>query len=236
MALQIEETFAVQAPVERVWAYLNDPRRVVDCLPGAELVEVKEDQTFVGRVKVKIGPVTAAYKGTARFIEQDEANRRVRLVGEGQETTGSGTAKMTMSSEIVALPEGGSEVRVQVEIDIVGKIVQFGRGMIEQVSRQLFRQFATCAAATLSREAEPAAEPAIPADAPEAPDTPSGSSTPASGGASSPPPRSTTGSGGASAATPAKAPVNALRLVLSAVVARIRRALGRGRKGEEVKR
>lgn len=149
--MKIEETFRVDAPAERVWAYLIDPRQVVQCLPGAELVEVEDDETFVGRVKVKVGPVTAAYKGRARFTELDEANRRVRMVGEGRETSGAGSAKMTMTSEVVELAEGGAEVRVEAEMDVVGKLVQFGRGMIEEVSRQLFRQFASCVQATLAQ-------------------------------------------------------------------------------------
>lgn len=211
MAIQLQENFTVQAPPERVWSYLIDPRQVVQCLPGAELLEEKDDRTFAGRVKVRIGPVTAAYRGTARFVELDEAMRRVGLVGEGQETGGSGSAKMSMTSEIVALADGGSEVRVQVEIEVAGKIVQFGRGMIEQVSRQLFRQFAGCAQAALSQGAgrEPVSE-ALP-----------GGQTPVAAAATPP------ALGAQAIALPVNAPINALRLLVQAMGEWVRRLLGR---------
>ena len=145
MAFKIEESFEVQAPVERVWEYLIDPARVAVCLPGAELLESRDDGSYLGAVKVKVGPVTMSYKGVVRFTERDEQGRVVRLVGEGREAGGGGSAKLTMLSRIVALENRGSQVTVQAEVDLVGKIVQFGRGMIEEVSRQLFRQFAACA-------------------------------------------------------------------------------------------
>jgi carbon monoxide dehydrogenase subunit G len=196
VAIKLEETFQVQAPADRVWSYLTDPRQVVGCLPGAELVEVRDDGTFVGRIKVKVGPVTAAYKGSARFQELDVAARLARIAGEGQETAGSGSAKMTMSSRVSELPDGGSEVRVEVEMDVVGRIVQFGRGMIEEVSRQLFRQFASCVQAELGRSAD-AAQGTAPAAAP--------ASAPAAA---------------ASAAAVAEAaPVNGLQLLLRALLA-----------------
>lgn len=154
MSLRIEETFRVDAPAAAVWAYLIDPRRVVRCLPGAELLEAEDERTFLGRVRVKVGPVTAGYQGRARFVEVDEAAMRVRMTGEGRETGGAGSAKMTMTSHVVPLDDGGAEVRVEAELDLVGRLVQFGRGMIEEVSRQLFRQFADCVRATLAAEAE----------------------------------------------------------------------------------
>ena len=144
MAFKIEEKFAVQAPVERVWKYLIDPQRVVQCLPGAELLEVKDDQSFVGAIKVKVGPLAMSYKGTGRFTEIDEQSHQVRMVGEAREVGGSGSTKVTMLSTVTPGANGGSEVLVNADIDLVGKIVQFGRGMIEEVSRQMFRQFSNC--------------------------------------------------------------------------------------------
>jgi carbon monoxide dehydrogenase subunit G len=144
MAFKIEEEFEVQAPVERVWAYLIDPARVVVCIPGAELLESGDERTFLGAVKVKVGPVAMSYKGTVKFTEVDEQARLVRLVGEGREAGGAGSAKVTMVNKVSPLDGGGSLVVVNGEVDLVGKVVQFGRGMIEEVSRQLFRQFSTC--------------------------------------------------------------------------------------------
>jgi len=144
MPFKIEERFEVQAPVHRVWEYLIDPARVVVCIPGAELLESQDDLTFLGAVKVKVGPVTMSYKGTIKFTEIDEQAHQARLVGEGREAGGGGSAKVTMLSRVTPLSSGGSEVVVNAEVDLVGKIVQFGRGMIEEVSRQLFRQFSAC--------------------------------------------------------------------------------------------
>src|SRR5919112_788508 len=112
MAMKIEETFQVRAPVDRVWRWLVDPRQVVGCLPGAELTGEEGERTYLGRVKVKVGPVTASYAGRATIVEQDDAAHVVRLQGEGREPTGSGSATMSMTSRMTALPDGGTEVRV----------------------------------------------------------------------------------------------------------------------------
>lgn len=144
MAFKIEERFEVQAPVERVWQYLIDPKRVVQCLPGAELLEQKDERTFLGAIKVKVGPLSMSYKGQAKLTEINEETHQVRMVGDAREVTGSGSTKVSMLSTVSPLPNGGSEVLVNADIDLVGKIVQFGRGMVEEVSRQMFRQFSTC--------------------------------------------------------------------------------------------
>src|SRR5215470_2892893 len=144
MPFKIEEEFEVQAPVQRVWEYLIDPARVVVCIPGAELLETQDERTFIGAVKVKVGPVTMSYKGQVKFTEVDEQGRQVRMVGEGRETGGAGSAKVTMLSKVTPLDGRGARVVVTADVDLVGKVVQFGRGMIEEVSRQLFRQFSAC--------------------------------------------------------------------------------------------
>src|SRR5215510_12096754 len=144
MAFKIEERFEVQAPVERVWQYLIDPARVVQCLPGAELLEKQDEHTFLGAIKVKVGPLSMSYKGQAKFTEIDEETHQVRMVGDAREVSGSGSTKVSMLMTVAPLPDGGCEVSVNADIDLVGKIVQFGRGMIEEVSRQMFRQFSTC--------------------------------------------------------------------------------------------
>lgn len=150
MSVRIEEVFEVEAPPDRVWAYLTDPRQVVHCLPGAELTSVQDESTFLGKVKVKVGPIVAAYAGRVVLTERDEAQRVVRMVGEGRESGGAGSAKMTMTSTVAALENGATQVRVSAEIDIVGRIAQFGRGMIESVNKQMFRQFTDCVRATLA--------------------------------------------------------------------------------------
>ena len=153
-----EETFQLQAPPDRVWAYLNDPRQVVTCLPGAELTSVQDESTFLGKVKVKVGPVVTAYSGKVVITERDDVARVVRMVGEGRESAGGGSAKVLITSTVAALPDGSTEVRVTADLDIVGKIAQFGRGMIESVNKQMFRQFTECVRATLESHA-PATQP-----------------------------------------------------------------------------
>jgi carbon monoxide dehydrogenase subunit G len=155
MAFKIEEQFQVRAPVDRVWRYLTDPRQVVHCLPGAELTEEQGERTYLGRVKVKVGPVTAAYSGRAQMTEVNDAERVVRIAAEGKESGGAGSAKMRMASFVTAAPGGAAaaEVRVEAEVDVAGKIVQFGRGMIEAVSKQLFAQFVACVKRQLEGDA-----------------------------------------------------------------------------------
>lgn len=169
MAFKIEERFEVQAPVERVWQYLIDPKRVVHCLPGAELLEQQDEHTFLGAIKVKVGPLSMSYKGQAKFTEINEETHQVRMVGDAREVGGSGSTKVSMLSTVTASANGGSEVLVSADIDLVGRIVQFGRGMIEEVSRQMFRQFSTCVKQQLEVADEPPAGDPQSADAPDAP-------------------------------------------------------------------
>jgi carbon monoxide dehydrogenase subunit G len=152
MAIQVSETFELNAPADRVWAFLIDPQKVVQCLPGAELLSTEDARTFTGRIRVKVGPVVAGYRGRARFEEIDESARRARMSGEGQETSGGGSAKMKMTSTVTSLDNGGARVQVDAEVDVVGRLVQFGRGMMEEVSRQLFQQFADCVRSRLEAE------------------------------------------------------------------------------------
>ncbi len=141
MAIEIRETFRVAAPVDRVWALLMDPERVAGCMPGASLDEVVDDRTFLGSVRVRIGAISATYKGRVRFEEIDETSRTVRAVAEGRET-GGGTARGALTSRLSALPGGEVEVTVEASVDLTGKVVQVGRGMIQAVSSQLFKEFA----------------------------------------------------------------------------------------------
>ena len=96
MAVRIEEVFQVAAPAERVWAYLTEPEQVVGCLPGANLTEVQDDRTYAGTVKIKVGPVTASYRGKVRITEQDDDSLTVKMLGEGMASTES-TVKRSWS-------------------------------------------------------------------------------------------------------------------------------------------
>jgi uncharacterized protein len=153
MTTRVEERFTVQAPLAAVWAFLIDPSRVVTCLPGAALDEVVDARTFAGNVKVKVGPVSVAYRGTVHLLEVDEAARLVRMSGEGRETAGAGAARMAMESRLTGAPGGPTEVVVLADLEVAGRLVQLGRGMIEQVSHQIFLQFAESVRRTLEAEA-----------------------------------------------------------------------------------
>jgi carbon monoxide dehydrogenase subunit G len=173
MATRIEERFAVQAGPDSVWAFLIDPARVVTCLPGAELSAVVDERTFDGAVKVRVGPVTVAYKGRVQLVELDRPGWRVRMTGEGRESGGAGSARMSMESRLLPRPDGSTEVVVTSDVDVVGRLVQLGRGMIEQVSHQIFLEFSERVRATLELEATAAqaggsAAPRAPMARPEA--------------------------------------------------------------------
>jgi hypothetical protein len=181
-SLRIEEKFTVAAPPARVWRFLLDPAQVASCLPGARLDGTEGERTFLGTMKVKVGPVTTEFKGKATFIEIDEAARRMRLSGTGDDKAGGGSARMTMEGRVEATAEGGSEITVTADVELAGKLVRFGRGMIEGVSKQLFKTFAERARALVASPApdaapspssEPAGAPAPPLPAaPAAPPAP----------------------------------------------------------------
>ena len=141
-SLKIEERFSVHAPVERVWRFLLDPEQIAPCLPGAELLQVENERTFHGQMKVKVGPVTVAYQGTIELTAVDEAGRRVEMLGKGKEKGGAGSAKMTMESRLEPQDDGQVAISVISDVELAGRIVRFGRGMIQSVSAQLFKQFA----------------------------------------------------------------------------------------------
>src|SRR5437879_748134 len=131
--MQIENEFEVGAPPGRVYAFLLDVNRVVTCMPGAELAEVVDPETFKGRVRIKVGPITVAYNGTARIAERDEASRTATLQAEGRETTGPGSARATANMSVEEA-EGGSLVRIATDFTVAGRVAQFGRGVMEDVS------------------------------------------------------------------------------------------------------
>lgn len=156
MAIEIQERFQVAAPIERVWRFVMDPHQVVTCLPGATLLEVVDERTFVGQVKVKVGAVSASYKGKIQLTEVDDATYRVHMAAEGKETSG-GTAKGTMRSHLTVLPDGRTEVVAEATVDLTGRLMQVGRGMIQGVAHQIFLQFVAATRERLEGEAAAAA-------------------------------------------------------------------------------
>jgi hypothetical protein len=149
MSLIVKEVFRVRASADRVWTFLKNPAEVVTCLPGAELTETIDERSYAGRVRVKVGPVSTSYAGRAMLASVDEAARRVEIVGEGKESGGAGSAKLHMWAGAVAVDAATAEVTVDATIDIAGRVMQFGRGLIDSVSRQLFQQFVEAATSKL---------------------------------------------------------------------------------------
>lgn len=141
--MQLENSFQVSAPPDRVFAYLLDINKVVGCVPGAELTEVVDDSTFKGKVKVKVGPITVAYSGTARISDRDPALRTATLSAEGRETTGPGSARATATMKVEAAGEK-SLVTITTDYHVAGRVAQFGRGVMEDVSKRLVGEMATC--------------------------------------------------------------------------------------------
>jgi hypothetical protein len=141
--------------VSEVWKTLLDVERIAPCMPGATVERVDGDEV-AGRVRVKVGPVTASYAGTARFVTKDEAAHRFVLEGSGRETRGTGTASATVE---VSMSEQDADTRVRVvtSLEVTGKQAQFGRGVMADIAAKLTNQFAACLAERV-RGPAPAAE------------------------------------------------------------------------------
>jgi uncharacterized protein len=155
--MRIENTVEVDAPLDRVWALVNDIPRVAPCMPGAALTGVLDDKTYEGTVAVKLGPLRMSYKGKVVVEEVDEANHSARLAASGRDTKGAGTARASVETRLE--PAGDSHTRLHVtsDVQLTGKVASFGRGgAINDVATRLFGQFADCLRATL--EAEPSPE------------------------------------------------------------------------------
>lgn len=139
--MEIANEFVVDLPIDRTWEVLTDLEGVVSCLPGAELTGV-DGQTYSGKVKIKVGPITSEYAGTAAFLEKDDASYRAVISAKGRDARGSGNAAATITAQ---LRSNGDQTVVTLETDlkITGKIAQFGHSMIADVSEQILSQFVT---------------------------------------------------------------------------------------------
>lgn len=185
--MELVNDFTVNVPVDEAWVTLTDVERIAPCLPGAQLQEVEGD-TYRGVVKVKVGPIQAQFKGQAVFVEKDDTNHKAVLKAEGRDTGGKGNASAMITAQLT--PKGASSTHVQVSTDltITGKVAQFGRGAMADVSNKLLGQFvenlettvltqpapAAAAPAAPAAETPAAAAPAAeaPASAPKAPEQP----------------------------------------------------------------
>ena len=154
--MRIENTVEVDAPLDRVWALVNDIPRVAPCMPGAALTGVVDDTTYEGTVAVKLGPLRMSYKGKVVVEEVDEANHSACLAASGRDTKGAGTARASVTTRLEAADDTHTRLHVTSDVQLTGKVASFGRGgAINDVATRLFGQFADCLRTTL--EAEPAA-------------------------------------------------------------------------------
>jgi uncharacterized protein len=221
--MKLEQTFEVQAPVAQVWEALIDLERVAPCLPGAAITGHDEDGTYHGTFSVKLGPMTAAYNGTIRVEDVDEASRTATLKARGTDKRGQGGANATIVNRLTE-HDGGTRVEAVTDFTITGRLAQFGRGgIMEDVSNRLMRDFAQCLSSRLGEGTAP--EAAVPSGA----EVTAGDAAPeevaaAAGSPSTPPPVVTPPP---AATPPAAAPVKGFSLFFSVLWERIKRLFGR---------
>jgi uncharacterized protein len=179
--MDLNHAFTVEVPVEDAWRILTDVERIAPCLPGAQLQEI-EGEIYRGAVKVKVGPIQAQFKGQASFVELDDVAHKVVLKGEGRDIGGKGNASALITAELTALTPTSTSVTVNTDLSVTGKVAQFGRGAMADISDKLLAQFVvnlndmiaasdTAPATTAPVADTPAPEPAAavaPAPAPEA--------------------------------------------------------------------
>lgn len=141
MQVKIEKKFEVKEPIEKVWALLSDPTKVVASVPGAKITEKVDDRHYKGSISVKVGPAVTDYKGEVHILNMDPAAHQMEIEGKGQDIRGKGSASMKMSGELKALPDGSTEVITTSEVSVVGLLAQFGGRMINDVSNKIFEEF-----------------------------------------------------------------------------------------------
>jgi carbon monoxide dehydrogenase subunit G len=231
MSILIENEFHVDAPVEEVWNHILDVKRIAPCMPGGHLTDVVDDENFKGKVAVKLGPVSLSFAGTVTVAERNDAEHRIVLKAQGMEQRGKGSASAMVTAWAEA-KDGGTQVKYSQDITVTGAVAQFSRGMMQDVSARLTKQFADCLKANLSAEQEARA-------AASASTTPAGGGEPvATAAAGSGTEESPSAAGGPPPTAPASRPpvaarpVGGIRLALwafwRAVVRFFRRLFGRG--------
>ena len=146
--------FTVHRPIAETWNVLTDVERIAPCMPGAALEEIEGD-VFRGVVKVKLGAISTAFKGQANFIERDDTAHRAVLKGEGRDTTGKGNASALITAQLQSIDDATTKCVVETDLHITGKVAQFGRGIMGDVSKKLMNQFATNLNAMLDLQPTP---------------------------------------------------------------------------------
>jgi uncharacterized protein len=205
--MELAHEFTVNTPIDRAWAVLTDIERIAPCMPGAELTEVDGD-TYHGLVKVKVGPISAQYKGTASFVEKDEAAHRVVLKAAGRDARGQGNASAMVTAVMTEQGEG-TRVEITTDMTVSGRVAQFGRGVMADITARLLQQFVDNLEADVLAPAPVGTPGTVPAPAPGGP--------PAPGAAPAP----------AQASPRAAEPVRPMRMLLGSVFSRAGHAIAR---------
>jgi len=209
MAIELDNSFTVPVPPERAWDVLLDVERIAPCMPGASVLSISDDGNEIeGQVKVKLGPLSLSYKGTAKFTDKDQANSRIAIEATGKETRGAGTASANVQAVLKPGDAAGSTlVSIHTSLNVTGRPAQFGRSLLPEVSGKLIAQFASNLEALIAADNAPAA--AEETAAPESAGTAADSS-------------------GAATATPAPAPaikqeesLNAFKFVVIPILKRL---------------
>ena len=141
MKVTMDKKFQTEVAADKVWEYLRDPNKVVDCVPGAQITEQIDETTFEGTVRVKLGPVVTNFKGQVKIERLDDDGRELELTGKGMDSKGTGSAEMKMKATVTALENGKTEVASSMELNISGRMAQFGTRMIGDVNNQMFKMF-----------------------------------------------------------------------------------------------
>jgi uncharacterized protein len=156
MAIELDNSFTVPVPPEQAWDVLLDVERIAPCMPGASVTSVDGDE-IAGQVKVKLGPLSLSYKGTAKFTEKDPASHTIAIVATGKETRGAGTASATVHASLKPDDaEGQTTVSIHTSLNVTGRPAQFGRSLLPEVSGKLIDQFAANLAALIDSTSHPA--------------------------------------------------------------------------------
>ena len=167
--MEITDQFRVSRPIDETWKVLLDIERIAPCMPGAELTGKADNDTYNGKVAVKLGPVALSFAGQVKFTEIDEANLKARAKAQGKDSKGRGGANATVDFHLVSTP-AGSQVIVKTDLNLSGAVAQYGRasGLIQDVASQLIGQFANCLKSKLaaSAPAQPTAAQPAPASTP----------------------------------------------------------------------
>jgi carbon monoxide dehydrogenase subunit G len=138
--MDLNHQFTVNVPIDEAWVILTDLERIAPCLPGAQLTEVEGD-IYRGQVKIKVGPILAQFKGQASFVSRDDVAHKASLKGEGRDTTGKGNASAVITAELTSISPTSTTCTVHTDLTISGKVAQFGRGALADVSDKLLAQF-----------------------------------------------------------------------------------------------